>query len=56
MTEIYTELVSVKIELLMLDDLKKLAKQEQRTISNMVRVLLTEIINRRKQEGTFPED
>ena len=56
MTETYTELISLKITGLMLEDLKKLANHESRPVSNMIRVLLTESISRRKMEGTFPED
>jgi hypothetical protein len=56
MTETYTELISLKIAAPMLEDLKKLATHESRPLSNMIRVLLTESINRRKMEGTFPEN
>ncbi|MFZ2633994.1 MAG: ribbon-helix-helix protein, CopG family [Desulfosalsimonadaceae bacterium] len=56
MVETYTRLISLKITELMLDDLQKLAKKEERPLSSIVRVLLTEAINIRKKEGKFPED
>lgn len=56
MVETYTEPISLKITPLMLADLKKLAKKEERPLSSIIRVLLAEIILMRKREGTFPED
>jgi hypothetical protein len=56
MTEKYKKLISLKITKLMLDDLKKLAAHDQRSVSDVIRLLLTAAINTRKANGTFPED
>ena len=56
MVETYTKPISLKIADQMFDDLQKLAKVEERPLSSMIRVLLTEGINTRKLDGRFPED
>ena len=44
----YTELISTKITPEMLAELQDLAEKDDRTVSNMVRVLITEALFHRK--------
>ena len=48
MAEKYTKLISTKITPEMIEELKDLADEEDRTLSNMVRVLITEALFHRK--------
>ena len=55
MAEKYTEAITVKVTEQMLADLSVLAEDEDRPLSNMVRRILVEYINKSKMDGNFPE-
>jgi hypothetical protein len=55
MTQEFTKGVSARVSEQMFDEINGLASAEQRPISNMVRVLLTEALHYRKSGVTMEE-